>query len=66
MINEYFENEEQSKQLDIPVVSKRIELNAAEIAFTIKILQWNIDFAPEENTQNEIDLTRIVLQKLIM
>jgi hypothetical protein len=66
MNNEEFENGEQSRQLDIPVVSKRIELNAAEIAFTIKILQWNIDLAPEENTQNEIDLTTSVLQKLIM
>ena len=66
MNNEEFENGEQIKQLDIPVVSKRIELSAAEIAFIIKILQWNIDFAPEENTQNEIDLTTNILQKLIM
>jgi hypothetical protein len=54
------------KALHIADVSKRIELSAAEIAFIIKILQWNIDFAPEENTQNEIDLTTSVLQKLIM
>jgi hypothetical protein len=66
MINEEFKNGKQSHPLDIPVVIKRIELNAAEIAFTIKILQWNIDFAPEENSQNEIDLTTSILRKLIM
>lgn len=53
------------KQWDIPVVSKSIEFNTNEIAFIIKTLQWNIYFAPEENTQDEVDLTTSVLRKLI-
>jgi hypothetical protein len=53
------------KNFNIPVVKKSIELTANEISFIIKILQWNIDFAPEENTQNEIDITTNILSKLI-
>jgi len=59
------ETDEQIKPLDIPIVNKHIELNTAEIAFVIEILQRNINFAPEENTQNEIDLTTNILKKLI-
>ena len=65
---EYIENLEDNEEqvLTIPVVSKRIDFNADEIAFLLKLLQWNIDFAPEENTQREIDLTTKTQQKLIM
>ena len=52
--------------LNIPIVSKRIDFKADEIAFILKLVQWNIDYAPEENTANEIDLTNRIQTKLIM
>ena len=67
----WFTNSSRIKDLDFKqqlfhLKTKNLYLITAEIAFTIKILQWNIDFAPEENTQNEIDLTTSMLRKLIM
>jgi|AntRauTorcE11898_2_1112593.scaffolds.fasta_scaffold10186_2 hypothetical protein len=61
-------NSQESKEqaLTIPVVSKRIDFKADEIAFILKLVQWNIDYAPEENTANEIDLTNRIQTKLIM
>ena len=45
---------------------KHIVLNTDEIEFIKDRLQWNINFAPEENTQKEIDLTKSIFQKIIM
>ena len=60
------DNKEKDKQCAIQNVSKRIELNADEIGFIIGLLNRNIDYAPEENTQFEIDITKDLLTKLIM
>jgi len=58
--------ESEINQCNISGVTKRIDFKADEIAFLLKLLQHNIDFAPEENTQNEIDLTVRIQTKLIM
>jgi hypothetical protein len=58
--------ESTEQALTIPVISKRIDFKADEIAFILKLVQWNIDYAPEENTANEIDLTNRIQTKLIM
>ena len=61
----YNKDMELTEQPNLPVVKKSVVLNSTEIAFIMNILQQRIEFAPEENTQYEIDLTTSVLKKLI-
>lgn len=44
---------------------KKHELTNKEIAYILTILNFNLEFAPEENTQFEIDITESINKKLI-
>jgi hypothetical protein len=57
--------EDEHTELEIPIISKNIKLNSLEISYIMERLQWSINWAPEENTQREIDLTTSIINKLI-
>ena len=56
--------EDEQPVLNIPIITKKITFTAEEIAFIVKILQENINFAPEENTRSEIYNTTSIVQKI--